>query len=200
MDGGPETNQRDPTNAPVQSVSLAQIAQLFLEIGGLSFGGGVTGWAYREIVDRRRWLAPQEFLSGLTLSQILPGINMTNLSIYVGLRLRGLIGAITALLALISVPFFFNLGVYGIYSYIKDYDLVHFAFVGVGAAAVGMILSLGVKSMRTAVRTPLHAAIVVALVLFVGLLRWPMLPFALVLAPISVWAAWRAQAQEDEDA
>jgi chromate transporter len=181
------------------TVSLRQISQLFLQLGGLSFGGGVTGWAYREIVERRRWLTPQEFLSGLTLSQVLPGINMSNLAIYVGQRLRGLSGATAAILALILIPFFFNIGFYAIYSTVKDYDLAHYAFAGIGAAAIGMILSMCVKSVRASIRTPVQAGVVVLLVVFVGLMRWPMLPMVLVLAPISVYAAWQAQEPSDEE-
>jgi chromate transporter len=85
-------------------VSLADLIGVFAKIGLLSFGGALSGWMYREIVVRRRWLTEEDFLSGLALGQIMPGANVANLSLYIGQRLRGGMGAAAALLGMLLPP------------------------------------------------------------------------------------------------
>src|SRR5438445_13891263 len=86
-----------------ERVRLATIAAVFSRIGLSSFGGGLIAWMHREAVERRRWLGDQEFLSGLAICQVLPGGNMVNMSVYLGTRLRGAIGALTAVLGLMRL-------------------------------------------------------------------------------------------------
>ena len=50
-------------------VSLWAIFRIFFQVGLVSFGGGLSAWFYREIVERRKWLAPEDFFSGLALGQ-----------------------------------------------------------------------------------------------------------------------------------
>jgi chromate transporter len=77
---------------PVRRVSIAAIFSVFFSIGLFSFGGGLIGWVYRDVVLMRGWLNEDEFLSRMAVSQILPGANIANLSIYVGQKLRGPLG------------------------------------------------------------------------------------------------------------
>jgi hypothetical protein len=65
-------------------------------IGAMSFGGGITGWVYRDVVLRRQWMTEAEFITGLSLAQTPPGGNVTNVSVYVGNRLRGIPGVLVA--------------------------------------------------------------------------------------------------------
>src|SRR5512146_299890 len=63
-------------------------------------------WVFCQIGEMRKRLTATEFLSGLPLVQALPGVNMTNMSVYVGQRLRGVPGVLTALFGLLIGPFF----------------------------------------------------------------------------------------------
>src|SRR5215471_7633821 len=92
------------------TVTLSQIFALFARIGLTSFGGGLSAWIYREVVDKRRRLSEDEFLAGLTLAQILPGPNVINISIYIGQRLRGTVGSATTVLALLLPPMIVAVG------------------------------------------------------------------------------------------
>src|ERR1700694_1173488 len=73
-------------------VPLLSLMGVFSRVGITSFGGSTAAWLYREIVQRRGWLDEDHFITALTLSQVLPGANPVNLSIYVGSQLRGGIG------------------------------------------------------------------------------------------------------------
>jgi hypothetical protein len=64
----------------------------FLGLGLIGFGG-VLPLARRMLVERKRWLTPDAFTELLGLCQFLPGGNIINLSVAVGLEFRGVGGA-----------------------------------------------------------------------------------------------------------
>jgi chromate transporter len=182
----------DVSGTPEPQVSLAQIMLLFARIGLTSFGGGLSAWIYREVVDRYRWMGEDEFLGGLTMAQILPGPNVINLSIYIGQRLRGGVGSLAAVGALILPPMVLVVILLGIFHRFGDLPWVHDLLEGIAAGAIGLTFSVGVRSARRAAarhRWPL--LMIGAIFVAIGLLRWPMLPVVLCLIPIGLWAAWR---------
>jgi chromate transport protein ChrA len=87
----PHALNPSPMTTPAQLVSLFAIYRfcfvvgLFSFGGGLfSFGGGLTAWLRREIVQVRGWMTDDLFFSGYSLAQILPGVNSTNMAVYIG--------------------------------------------------------------------------------------------------------------------
>lgn len=78
-------------------VSLRELFQVFLVIGAIGFGGGMAVIALieREVVRRREWLSLDQFLHGVALGQIL-GPFAVNTSLFVGYQMRGLPGALVA--------------------------------------------------------------------------------------------------------
>src|SRR5574343_2093802 len=81
-------------------------AALFLGFSrvGLSGFGGVLPWARRLLVDTERWLTAEEFNVLLGLCQFLPGPNVVNLAVAVGVRCCGWRGAVAGALGLMMVP------------------------------------------------------------------------------------------------
>ena len=175
-----------------EHVALPTIAVVFSRIGGLSFGGGLIAWMHREAVETRKWLSDQEFLSGLAICQVLPGGNMVNMSLYLGIRLRGALGAMTALFGLIGIPILVVIALATIYARFDTVRALHLVLDGVAAAAVGMNIATGVKAARRS-RTLVPAAIAIAVFVAVGILHWPMLAVVACLAPASVILARNAQ-------
>jgi chromate transporter len=80
-----------------------EAAREFLLVGVTSFGGGRSAYFQDAFVKRRKWLTDEEFLEAVAVSQILPGPNIGNLAAYLGQRMRGAAGAVTAVLCL-TVP------------------------------------------------------------------------------------------------
>jgi len=80
--------------------SLWRLFWVFFVIGGTSIGGGVVGYLRAGLVVRQRWLDDAAFVELLAISQALPGLNATNMSILVGDRLRGSAGAALAALGM----------------------------------------------------------------------------------------------------
>jgi chromate transporter len=178
--------------------SIAEIFSLFFRIGLFSFGGGLSGWVYREVVVLRGWLDEDEFMSGLALGQVLPGANIINLSVYVGQKLRGAAGALAAFFGLIFAPFFAVIGIASVYGFLKELSFAEAAMDGVAAAAIGLILIVAGRGVRRAVPRP--EAIVALFVTFVavGLLHYSLLLVVAIVGPISVLAAWFRSAPEGD--
>ena len=184
------TAATDPAPPPEQPVSLLRLFLVCFQIGLFSFGGGLTGWIYQEVVVRRRWMSEDDFLSGLALCQVMPGINVSNLVVYIGQRLRGLLGSCVALVGLLVGPFFVVIALVLGYERIVGIAWVHAAMDGVAAAAIGLLLFVGFKGARRAVQRLPAAVVMFAIIVTVGLLQWPLVPVVLVLAPVSVALAW----------
>src|SRR5215471_4868049 len=121
---------RDAPTVARRAVPLREIAGVFTRIGIASFGGGLVGWMHREAVERRCWLPDHQFLSGLALSQVLPGANMVNLSLYLGMELRGGLGALTAAVGLLLLPILCIIGLYEIYAEFRGIAALHLVLDG----------------------------------------------------------------------
>jgi len=79
----------------------------FFKIGFLAFGGGYAalGMIQDEIVRIHGWMSNSEFLDLLSLAQITPGPIAVNSATYIGYKLLGLPGAISATLG-VTLPSF----------------------------------------------------------------------------------------------
>jgi len=172
-------------------VTLRAIFQVFFMIGATSFGGGLTAWIHRETVLRRRWLSHEQFLSGLALGQVLPGANVSNIAVYIGQLLRGAPGALVAVTAVLTAPFFLCIGFALVYDDATKIPGFHAAMDGIAAAAVGMVLRMGYTGAAHGCRKLAPALVAAGVFFAIGIEHWPLLPVILVAAPLSVGLAWR---------
>jgi len=173
-----------------QPPSLWAIFLAFLRLGCTSFGGGTAGWLHRDIVLHRRWLDDQRFLAMLTIGQALPGSNGIKLTVLIGQHLHGVAGASVALSGLLAGPFVIVLAVAGLYAGLTGQKTLHDMLDGVAAAVVGLTFATGLRSVVHGVPEPIAWAIAAVTVLCVGVLRWPLIPVVLCLAPLSIGLAW----------
>ncbi|EWY41695.1 chromate transporter [Skermanella stibiiresistens SB22] len=171
------------------SVPLLELLLSHLRIGLLSFGGGTSGLAYHEVVVRKRWLVEAEFLSGLAICQILPGVNVVNLAVYVGQKLRGWTGAVAAATGLLIGPFFVVLAFGILYGHIIGVPAVAHALAGITAAAIGLMIMIVIRGARQS-RTLAGPLVAVAIAVAIGVFHLPLVPVVLVGAPISIALAY----------
>ncbi|MCC7275814.1 MAG: chromate transporter [Alphaproteobacteria bacterium] len=175
----------------VPSPGLAELFGAFLGIA-LSGFGGVLPWARRMLVERRGWLSSQEFTDVLGLCQFLPGPNIINVSIAVGARFRGVAGSLAAVLGLVAAPVALMCVLGALYARFGALPAVQGTFLGVAAAAAGLIVAMAAKMAVPLLRArPLDATpVVLAGYVLVGLLRLPLLWVLPPLALVGILVAW----------
>jgi chromate transporter len=170
--------------------TLWQVLLTFLKIGGSAFGGSTQALVFREVVDRRRWMTAEQFVAGQAIAQVLPGANPVNLALYVGLHVRGGLGALASVLGMIVPAFCIILLIGFAYRELSGQAATHFVLGGVAAAGVGATLAMGFKILRKMPRKIWPPVVVFAVFAAVGLFRLPMIPVVMVAVPLSVAAAY----------
>jgi chromate transporter len=179
---------------PAPSPEAPHLRSLFLlcfKVGILSFGGGLSGWLYREFVLRKRWIDEEDFSSSLAISQMLPGANVVNLVICMGEQLRGPVGAFTCVLGFLVGPFFAVVGLCQLFDALSGYPLLPVISDGVAFAAMGLLIIMCIHGVRRAMRFPPSVVTIAVTAVLVGVFRLPLIPVVCVIAPISVALAWR---------
>ncbi len=172
------------------ALGLWQIFLTFSKISLTSFGGGLSGWMMREFVQNKHWLTEREFLTGLALAQSFPGVNVVNLSIWVGYRLRGGAGALAGAFGMVVPAMFVAIGLAALFDRLARFPLAHVTLAGVAAAAIGLSLQMGLRAAQRAARSVLPAAVMAATFLAIFVFDFPLLPVVAVMAPISIAAAF----------
>src|SRR5712692_10134966 len=88
-------------------VSLLQFVMYFLRLGCFGFGGPIAlvGYMQKDLVEERKWISQEDYLSGLAFSQLAPGPLAAQLAIYLGFVRAGFIGA-TIVAAAFILPSF----------------------------------------------------------------------------------------------
>jgi chromate transporter len=186
-------SENDAGTAPgaPHAPSLAALFVAFLT-ASLSGFGGVLPWARRMIVEQRRWMTAEEFNDAFALCNFLPGPNIVNFSVIFGSRFRGAAGAAVALIGLLGPPVTIVLVLGALYAEFGSVAYVRGFLAGVAPAAVGVMIATTLKMAQPILRRQAGPApvIVLAAIVAIGVMRWPLVPVLLVLVPLSIALAW----------
>ena len=191
----PETQDPTPRAEPDLRAPRSK-RELFVAFTWLALQGfgGVLAVAQRELVERLRWLSKEQFIELMSLSQVLPGPNVINLSLMFGDRHFGWRGALVAVSAMLAVPLLIVLVLAALYAQFSAVPQVAAALRGMGAVASGLVLATGIKLAPTLKRNPMGlwpcALIVLCSALAIGWLRWPLVWVVLVLGGVGFAWAW----------
>lgn len=196
----PTPESTAPERAPARPHTRTE---LFLACAWLALQGfgGVMAILQRELVERRQWYTPAEFVEEWAVAQIVPGPNTLNLVMALGGRYFGTSGAWAAIAGMLGVPCVLLLLIAALYASVADLSQVQDALRGMGAVAAGLVLATGLK-LTVALRynvmgKPACAVLGVAAFVAVVVLH---LPLWWVLAGVGscacVWAYIRLGVQQ----
>lgn len=146
--------------AAAHPASLTDLALFFLEVGALTFGGGLTMIAFiqEQVVSQFRWITDQEFLGGLALGQFTPG-PIVVVATYIGYKVAGIPGAAIAALAIFLPSFILTLSVLPILERVRGLAWMKAAMEGVGPAVIGVLAVSLVRLAPHALPDPFAIAI-----------------------------------------
>ncbi|MGF7054144.1 chromate transporter [Bosea sp. OAE752] len=177
---------KDRNDAPAEHPGAVQLFLIFTRIGLTSFGGGLSGWLLREFVQRRKLMSEEDFLNGLSIAQALPGVNVTNMAIWIGYKLGGRNGAIASWLGIIVPAAIVITLISTVFTALAGFELTHVALAGAACAAIGLSLSMGLVAARRVPRRVFPLAIMAATFAAVAILQLPLIWTVLVAGSLSV--------------
>lgn len=148
-----------------------EIGVFFFKVGAFTFGGGLTMIAFiqEQVVNQLHWLTPREFVDGLALGQFTPG-PILMVAAYVGFKLGGICGALTAAAAIFLPSFILMLSLLPIFERVRELPRMKAMMRGIGPAVIGVLAVSLAQMAPHAAPDPFAATIFVAAVAI--LLAW----------------------------
>jgi chromate transporter len=123
-------------------ISLKFLFTRILKLGATAYGGPAMISQIKETtVNRYGWVKEGEFMRGVALCQLIPGATMVQIVTYVGYRVRGTLGAMTAAVAFVLPAFIALLALSAIYFKFHTLWFIQALFKGLGAIVVAIILN-----------------------------------------------------------
>jgi chromate transporter len=169
-------------------------AELFLAFAKASATGfgGVLPFARRLIVEEQRWLSEEEFADLFAFCQFIPGANVVNLAICIGARFRGPAGAIAGALGMLAPPLLVVMLLGAFYMKFGNLPVMQGVLHGLGAAAAGLVVSVGLKMGQT-FSAKAQYLFTAAAFGAIALWRIPLITMLAVMAPLSIGWQWMAR-------
>jgi len=148
----------------VKETSLKEIAQLFLKLGTVAFGGPAAHIAMMqdEVVDRRAWFSRQRFLDLVGATNLIPGPNSTELAIHIGYERAGWAGLLVAGSSFILPAMFIVTGFAWAYVEYGSTPAGEALLYGVQPVVIVIVAHALARLAPTAARTWLLRGVVVA--------------------------------------
>lgn len=124
----------------------------FLKIGAFTFGGGyaMIPMIQREIVQKKKWISDDDILDIVAIAESTPGPIAVNSATFVGYHVAGFMGALFATLGVVLPSFIIILLISFILPQFESNRYVKYAFYGVRAAVLALILNACVSMYRQA--------------------------------------------------
>ena len=152
--------------------------KLFLvmfKIGLFTFGGGyaMISLLESELVAKRKWLENDEFLNVVAIAESTPGPVAINAATYVGYKLAGVWGSLSATIA-VALPSFSIIFLISLFfDAFLSLKYVAYAFDGIQVCVIFLILSAGVKMLLKLEKTVWNiavTAVVIAVIIVLSVL------------------------------
>lgn len=132
-----------------------------LKIGAFTFGGGYAMVAVLEgeLVEKKKWMTHEEFLDMVAIAESTPGPIAINSATYIGYKQAGVLGSIAATLGAVIPSFTVIFIISLFFDKFLGLQVVAWAFRGIRACVVYLIVSAGIKMFKSIEKKPLSIAI-----------------------------------------
>jgi len=174
--------QTQSANAPQPAPSLAppptlrRLFLVFLRLGLTAFGGpAMIAYIRERAVGREHWLTKESFADGVALSQTIPGATAMQVAAYVGLRARGVAGALASYIGFGLPAFLLMLAFSALYTRTHTLPAVIAVFSGMQALIVAVVANAAISFGRSTLPNSRHRGIALIAPLLFGLTVNPIL-------------------------
>ncbi len=154
---------------------------IFFKIGLFTLGGGpaMIPIVQAEIVEQKKLISEQDFLDSVAFSSGLPGAIIVNLSVFVGNRINGFLGAIFSALGAILPAYLAIVLLAAIFDIVSGSAIIQSVFLGIRPTVIVLIGS----SIYSIIRQTKYdrAAIAIAAVALAAMLALELSAFVILL-------------------
>ena len=137
-------------------------------------------------MKKKKWIDEGKFTDLLGVCQLLPGGNIINMSVAIGMQFQGIKGAISSVLGLISAPTAIVLIIYQVYEHFQYLTAVQHMIQGLAAAAAGLLFATGFKMLRPILKSYLTVLTIALTLVFMLLIKLPLALTLFVLVAINL--------------
>lgn len=136
-----------------EKTSLWLLFWTFAKMGVMTFGGGyaMLPTLQREVIDNRGWATEEELMDYFAIGQCTPGIIAVNTATFIGQKLRGVAGGITATLGVVFPSLVIISLLAGLITSFSHLAWVQDAFSGVQVCVCVLIFNAVVKLLKKSV-------------------------------------------------
>ena len=132
-----------------------QLFYEFFKAGLFAIGGGMATLPFLyDMSDKMGWFTYADLANMVAISESTPGPIGINMATYVGYTLRGVPGAVTATVGLITPSIIIILIIAKFLQAFKDSPLVDAAFYGLRPASTGLIAAAGLSVLALVLVNP----------------------------------------------
>lgn len=145
-----------------KGIQLLRLFLTFLKIGAFTFGGGYAMIAIieHEIVEKKHWVSKEDLLDIIAVAESTPGPIAINSATYVGFKVGGVFGSVAATLGVVLPSLVIVFLISLIFDRFLAFKYVGYAFRGIQACVVYLILSAGIKMLKAVEKNPFNITIV----------------------------------------
>lgn len=144
-----EAAVQNPTTPP----PLLDLFSSFLRLGMTAFGGPAMVAYIRDLaVGKKHWLSQESFADGTALCQSIPGATTMQTAAYVGLRARGIAGALATFVGFGLPAFLLMVVLSGVYAASRNLQPVAAAFRGLQMVVVALVANAVVAFGRNSMK------------------------------------------------
>jgi chromate transporter len=157
----------------------------FFKLGLTAFGGPAMVAYIRELaVQKRGWLDQRTFNEGVALAQIVPGPIAMHVAGFVGVKLRGIVGAITTYVAFAFPAFLLMLFLSALYQKTSNLPQVISLFNGLKVIVVAIVANAFLSFTKSIVKSKVEFLIALAsfVLLLMGISPFLVLIFCFLLS------------------
>lgn len=178
-----------PRDLTQRGITRQGLFRCFLIVGVTGFGGVLPVFVH-EVVRKRAWLDQEEFTELLAVCQVLPGPNIVNMSMVMGMRTCGLSGAFVSVLGLLLLPVILVLALGALYASFAHLPEVEGAVRSIAAAAAGLLIAITARLFWPQRANPVAIGIGLLVLIAIAWFRMPLLWVLAVLGPVSIALTW----------
>lgn len=158
--------------------TMAALFGSFFKIGAFTFGGGyaMIPLIQAEAAQKRHWVTDEDILEIVAIAESAPGPIAINAATFVGYRVGGFFGAMSATLGVVLPSFLIILAVSYVLRQFRENRYVAFAFQGIRAGVLALIVKALWQMYRKCKKNAVSYLIMAAVFVLVAFVKVSVLP------------------------